>query len=203
MVDFVFPTGKEGWVSGIRGTVTGLKRWSETEVRSRVSYAPNVAPAISSSVTDRGEFWIKSPAGKEVQIRQPLPVNDGHEFILVSGGLAGTNSGKNLYWKNLTTGQDGFFIDSVEFGMFLTDSEQKLGKKIWYFINTLVFLVALFYTVTDKAGWTLVLAAIAAITINAWIARKLAKPFLLRAGNPREILLKEQIRELVARNAIC
>jgi hypothetical protein len=201
VVDFVFPTGKEGWVSGIRGTVTGVKRWSETRVQSRGS-PTNVMTSISSHVTDRGEFWIKSQAGKEVQIRHPLPVNDGHEFILVSGGLAGTSNGKNLYWKNLTTGQEGFFKGNAEFSMILTESEQKLGKKIWYIINILVFLAALDYVVKDGQGGTLLLAGIAAITINLWVAKILAGPFQKRAANRRGIILENQIKELMAQNAI-
>ena len=125
MVDVVFPSGRQGWLTGVRGEVCGLKKWSETHVTStpgKVSTSPAIfaggsnssylhqpqvhytPPEVRSRNVTRSEFWIRPASGHEVKVTDLLSVRDGHDVVLLWGNAAGRTSGHNLYFHNYTTG---------------------------------------------------------------------------------------------------
>ncbi|MGO8739143.1 hypothetical protein [Rhodoblastus sp.] len=97
MVEFIFPSKRDGWVYGVRGTVTNASKWTETRV-SASGGGGYVPPQVSSTVVQRGDFWVKTADGKEVHIEKSLPVSSGHEVVILWGNFDGNKSGNYLYW---------------------------------------------------------------------------------------------------------
>ncbi|MCW2315889.1 hypothetical protein M2322_001433 [Rhodoblastus acidophilus] len=110
MGDFTFPSKRNGWIYGVRGTVTSASKWTESHVSSSGGggFIANGsgyvnAPQVSTTVVERGEFWVRTSDGKEVRISENLPVAPGHEVVVLWGDVAGKKWGSNLYWCNCTS----------------------------------------------------------------------------------------------------
>lgn len=146
MVDFVFPSKRKGWVYGIRGTVAGAKKWTETHVSSSGGgghvgpYGGHVsAPTVSSYVVERGEVWITNRHGKDVQIRLNLPAIPGHEVAVLWGDVNGKESAKYLYWANYSSQKHNLLESNVE--NRLIDANVTFGRIITYGIWFCLVLV--------------------------------------------------------------
>jgi hypothetical protein len=156
MVEFTFPSGVNGWVYGIRGTVTDAKRWTETHVRSsggggRIDpkHGGTVsAPTISSTILEKGELWIRGPRGKEVQINMVLPMTTGHDVSILWGNRDGADSGINLYWLNSSSQRHALF-GGIDDSFLLTKEENAIATRIfvkWAAISFgVAFLLLLLY----------------------------------------------------------
>jgi len=114
----VFPSGESGWLSYSRGRVHDIKVWSETDVSVSSSggggyihpqYGGTIqAPTIRSSTTttEKKSFWIKDDQGVDKSFNIDIAVADGHDVVIVWGGVNEKESGPFLCAKNITTGQE-------------------------------------------------------------------------------------------------
>ena len=41
MVEFTFPSQRHGWINGVRGTVTGIRKWTGATPASKVAGSAN------------------------------------------------------------------------------------------------------------------------------------------------------------------
>ena len=91
MFDFIFPSGRKGWLNGVRGPVIGHKKWSETHVSSSGGggYMPQggggyvSAPRISGRVETKSEFWIRTSDNTDVKIEADIEIMEGHTVSIL------------------------------------------------------------------------------------------------------------------------
>jgi len=146
MVDFVFPSKEQGWIHGVRGVVTGAKNWTETHVSSSGGggYVGSEggyvsAPSVSSRIVEKGEVWIKTAGGKEVQIKRRLDANAGHEVAILWGNLEGVETGPYLYWTNYTSQMHGLF-DPIDKKLLETPGEKR-GARLTFWLGWVALFV--------------------------------------------------------------
>lgn len=143
MAEFVSPFGQEGWLNGVYGTVVDTKKWSETHVSSsggggyvHPKHGGLVRAAqVHSTVETKGELWIKTAAGKEVQIFGDIPARPGHRVGVIWGGPKG-KKGSDIYWINETTNKHDI-IRSQIVNDFI---EKKSEKESWWFRFAFIML---------------------------------------------------------------
>ena len=113
-MDISFPNGDQGRVSGIYGTVHGLRRWSDTHVSSSGGdgYLHNgsghiSAPRVRSRIVERVEFWLRPAAGggNELRLTVNVDVRDGHRLVAIWGSARGEPDGTFLFILNQDSSQ--------------------------------------------------------------------------------------------------
>ena len=205
MVEFVFPSTRKGWISGVRGTVAGARKWSETHVSSsgggghvHPTYGGHVSGTkVSSRVVERGEVWIRSGTGKEVQVPLNLPMNDGHEVIVLWGNIEGIKTGGYMYWRNFTSERQGY-LQGMDQNLLVTPKEQTLRSLTWLGWWAAIAAAALVFVSPDGGG-LLSKSTVLDLCGLAWLA---ASGFLLFAAPPkaqRYAKLMEDLEQLAAR----
>lgn len=140
MVKFVFPSGREGWVYGVRGKMVGSKTWTETHVTSsggggyiHQGQGQIHAPTVRSTIVEKGEVWVRSRSGKDICIGHNLQGIEGHDVLALWGNLneIDTKSGPYLYWRNFSAGKH-WLIGSQNRKIFLSGQDNLNG--FWAFI---------------------------------------------------------------------
>ena len=117
--------GQTMWLSGIRGKVGGIQKWTETHVRSEGGggqvygnshyVSGSFTPAkVSSTIVNRQSFWIVGPnSGKEVEIHGNYQVRDGQDVTVIWGALKNQRNGTRLFIHNRNTGTHWYHAESV------------------------------------------------------------------------------------------
>lgn len=140
MVKFVFPSGREGWIYGVRGKIVGSKTWTETHVTAsggggyiHQGQGQIHAPTVRSTVVEKGEVWVRSRNGKDICISHNLQGIEGHDVLALWGNLneIDTTSGPYLYWRNFSASKH-WLIGGQNRKMFLSDKDNLDG--FWTFI---------------------------------------------------------------------
>ena len=151
-------------------------------------------PVIRSHNITISEFWIRTPTGKEVHVKYPFSVNDGHEFVLLWGACGKAKAGY-VYWHNLTTGKSGTFDRQNRHKLYWSSNEKKQGL-----ISFLVpwLLLTLFEAQYLIAGMVTLLA----ILVNPIISANLA--YLRFKGRIKQHpkIIRNSIREFVDRKDV-
>lgn len=142
MVKFVFPSGREGWINGVRGKIIGSKVWTETHVSSSGGggYLHNGtgqvhAPTVHSTIIEKGETWVKTKNGKDVCIPAKITGIEGHDVLALWGNLNEINSqtGPYLYWRNFSTDKHSD-IGLHDRRMFLSEKDSFKGFRMFMFV---------------------------------------------------------------------
>lgn len=156
MPEITFPSGKKGWVYGVHGVVTSHRKWSETSVSSsggggyiHPEYGGRVyAPTVSSTITQRQEFWIQTANGKAHKFSNSVEVAEGHECAILWGNLNQNKNGNHLYFINFTSDRHQVLAGLGNKDFYLTDVDKeelnKRFKKFFYIGLGVAFLYILF-----------------------------------------------------------
>ena len=170
MGEFRFPDGTTGWLLGQRGHVAGLRKWSETHVKSSggggdldQGTGHVSAPTVTSTSVERVEFWIRPQSGNEIQLAVNVAVRDGHEVAVVWGNSADQQRGDYFYLRNYSTDTDWLLVDNGPFeSIYNRHALGPLNKKFWKsLIIPLVMLVLLIATVGMNGTAIFIIAVIA------------------------------------------
>lgn len=100
MIDYVFPSKRKGQIECKRGKVLSNRKWNETRVKSYLN-------AINTTITDRGEVWLRYDDGTEEMIETVIPVAEGQDIILGFGKTASKkgNIMHLVYWGSISSNQ--------------------------------------------------------------------------------------------------
>ncbi|MBI3285315.1 MAG: hypothetical protein HYZ65_10780 [Burkholderiales bacterium] len=125
----------------VTGEVIGSNKYSETHVSSSGGggyvgkHGGHVsAPQIHSTVVTNHEFWIKTPDGKEKDIKLAgvnIPLRVGQKITLISVGRKAAGSGWYAILVNHSAGKH-WFINSVNDLNKLLKLELATGKSILF-----------------------------------------------------------------------
>jgi hypothetical protein len=149
MVKFVFPSGREGWINGVRGKIIGSKVWTETHVSSSGGggYLHNGtgqvhAPTVHSTIIEKGETWVKTKNGKDVCIPAKITGIEGHDVLVLWGNLNEIDSktGPHLYWKNFSADKHSY-IGVHDRRMFLSKKDSFNGSPTFFVVLIVCMVV--------------------------------------------------------------
>ncbi|PYD59900.1 hypothetical protein CFR73_09970 [Novacetimonas maltaceti] len=136
------------WLYGVHGTVSDVKKWSETHVSaSSTSDNNNHQLSVNSTVEDAGEFWVTTAGGRQEIIKEPLAVRESQEVTMVWGNLQNISSGNYILFRNYTTGRDTSFtgrLGSANTPLFQAFAEPEISayrKKFRFLILMLVITI--------------------------------------------------------------
>ena len=74
------------WLSGVHGTVSDVKKRSETRVSAASTSSNNTHRlSVNSTVEDAGEFWLTTAGGQQELIKEPPEVRESQEVTMVWG----------------------------------------------------------------------------------------------------------------------
>jgi hypothetical protein len=179
MVKFVFPSGRAGWVYGVRGKIIGSKTWTETHVSSsggggyiHKGTGQIHAPTVHSTTVERGEVWIRNKDGKDICIPHNLEGLQGHDVLVLWGNVNDTDpkNGPHLYWRNFSTDKHQIIAGHSR-KMFLSDKDGFNGilTFIYGWVGTIAGSAILFAMFGDNAVGFGVIGAFLGLFIGIFV----------------------------------
>jgi len=105
-------SNKRMWINGIKGRVHSITNTTYTSGNS-TNYNDKFHMNISTQ--HQQKFWITRDCGQEFEQALNVSVANGHEVIVVYGNLEKKKTGKILYFKNLSSGEEYFFLNNLPY----------------------------------------------------------------------------------------
>jgi F0F1-type ATP synthase assembly protein I len=213
MVKFVFPSGREGWINGVRGQIIGSKVWTETHVSSSGGggYLHNGtgqvhAPTVTSTIIEKGETWVKTKNGKDVCVPLKIPGIEGHDVVTFWGNLKeiSPKTGPYLYWKNFSAKKHSL-VGDMDPRMSFSAKERSKALLVFMFISISFMLVgALLGATGDEYGSSagMVGGGFLGFAVGFVIALKVALSIGKSEVPARENKLLEDLEQLSMRDDV-
>lgn len=166
MVEFIFPSGRPGWLDACRYTVISAKKWSESHISSsstqhkvyNLGSNTNIHiqnPNIRTQIFEKNEIWLRDKNGKDKLVKFSIPVTEGQNIILLLGNLDedSSSNGPYIYWSNLNSNEHGIF-GNLPIKMFISEEQEKIYKNFYRKSLVAIFFFGGLY-IFFQAGFSL------------------------------------------------